>query len=346
MVAALIAGICWTPYTLLSCLALLVSLCVLHKEESFIFLCSIILCFFFFGITRYYQNREVYFSDTNLLNKNCNITATVKEILPRLDDQEQICILLQISSIQTKDTEKHCNKSIYLFLPFYSKLWIKPYQKIIIKNIILKHPQSNSYQEYLIRANIWATAHQKRLSYTTISKPTLLRQQITILCELPLKITDRAVSELTHTLYLSIFCGKKIKSETTTKMKRLFQYWGISHHLARSGLHLILLIGLLTLLFSCIPFSARRKQIIIVGMLFVYYSITYSSIAFVRAFGMYLLYFTCKQMSLPSKPIHILLTTALFILIINPHHLFFLDFQLSFIATLLILWFCSSTQKS
>ncbi len=144
----------------------------------------------------------------------------------------------------------------------------------------------------------------------------------------------------------ALFCGKKIKCEATAQAKRLFQYWGISHHLARSGLHLILLIGLLTLLFSCIPCSARRKQIVIIGMLFVYYSMTYSSIAFMRAFGMYVLYFICKQMSLPSKPIHTLLTTALFILITNPHHLFFLDFQLSFIATLLILWFCSLTQKS
>jgi len=257
-----------------------------------------------------------------------------------------VCILLKTSSVEINNNQHIVNKKIYLFLPFYTKLWVKPHQTILIKNIILKHPKSTSYQDYLIRANVWAVAHQKSFYYSTIKKPSLFMQQIDEICALPLQAANRTMSQLTHSLYLSIFCGKKIKSETTTKMKELFQYWGISHHLARSGLHLVILIGLLLFLLSFIPFSSSKKQWVIITMLCIYYATTYPSVAFMRAFYMYMFYTLCKQLYVPSNPIHILLVTTLLVLTMNPHHLFFLDFQLSFSITLLILWFCQVTKNS
>ncbi len=346
IVLALIGGISFTCSSLWGLLLFGSSLLLLHNEDHRAILVALACCFFFFGATRYYQKQALYFDSNNLLEQKCNITCTIQEILPRLDEQEQICILMQISEIEIQNVLHAVNKNIYLFLPFYTKLWVKPHQKIIVKNVILKHPKSTSYQEYLIRENIWAVAHQKWLSYTTLKKPSLFMQQINELCSLPLCATNHAVSQLTHSLYLSIFCGKKIKSETTTKMKELFQYWGISHHLARSGLHLIILIGLLLFLLSFVPCSAFRKQWAVVILLCLYYLMTYPSVAFMRAFYMYLLYTLCKQLYIPSSPIHILLITTLLILTSNPHHLFFLDFQLSFGITFLILWFCQVTQKT
>ncbi len=346
MVLALIGGISFSYSALWSLLFFGASLLILQKNEQPTIFMAFACCFFFFGAMRFYQKQTLYFENNNLLEKKCNITGTIKEILPRLDEQEQICILMQISNVEIENKQQIINKNIYIYLPFYTKLWTKPHQKIIVKNIILKHPRSTSYQEYLIRENIWAVAHQKWFSYTTVKKPSLFMQQINELCSLPLCATNHTVSQLTHSLYLSIFCGKKIKSETTTKMKELFQYWGISHHLARSGLHLIILIGLLLFLLSFIPCSAFRKQQASVIILCVYYLMTYPSVAFIRAFFMYLLYALCKQLYIPSNPIHILLITTLIILSNNPHHLFFLDFQLSFSITLLILWFCQVTQNT
>jgi ComEC/Rec2-related protein len=346
IVIALIGGISFTCSSLWGLLFFCAALSMIYQEDQRAILVALACCFFFFGATRYYQKQALYFQSNNLLEQKCNITCTVQEILPRLDEQEQICILLQVSSLEINGNHHTINKNIYLFLPFYTKLWIKPHQKIIVKNAILKHPKSKSYQEYLIRENIWAVAHQKWLSYTTLKKPSLFMQQINELCSLPLCATNHAFSQLTHSLYLSIFCGKKIKSETTTKMKELFQYWGISHHLARSGLHLIILIGLLLFLLSCVPCSASSKQRAIIIALCLYYLMTYPSVAFTRAFYMYLFYTLCKQLYIPSNPIHILLITTLLILTNNPHHLFFLDFQLSFGITLLILWFCQVTQNT
>lgn len=346
IVIALIAGISFTCHNIWGLLFLGVALSMIYHEQQRSLLLAFTCCFFFFGATRYYQHRDLYFANSQLLEKNCNVTGVVQEILPRLDEQEQICILMHISNIEIREKQHKVDKKIYLFLPFYTKLWIKPHQKILLKNIILKHPDSTSYQDYLIRENIWAVAHQKWLSYTTLKKPSLFMQQIDELCAMPLHATNHAVSQLTHSLYLSIFCGKKIKSETTTKMKELFQYWGISHHLARSGLHLIILIGLLLFLLSFIPCAASKKQWAVVVILCFYYAMTYPSVAFMRAFYMYLFYTLCKQLYVPNNPVHILLLTTLLILTTNPHHLFFLDFQLSFSITLLILWFCQITQNS
>lgn len=346
IVLALIAGICLASHIAWSMIIFCAILCLIFNEKQAAFIFTLSCCFFFFGAMRYHQNREIYFSDNSYLYKKCNVTATIQEIMPRLDEEEQICIILNIEQIEFVDKAVSVNKKIYLFLPYYTTLWIKPFQKIMLKNIILKHPESLSYQEYLIRENVWAVTHQKKLWYETISKPTLFQQQINALYLLPLSTTQHAFSELTHTLYLSIFCGKKIKSIETTSIKKIFQYWGISHQLARSGLHLVILISLLSLLFSFVPCSASNKQLLILSLLVIYYLTTYSSVAFMRAFYMYIFYVACKHFYLPSNSVHILLVTALLILSLNPHHIFFLDFQLSFGITLLILWFCQKTQIS
>ncbi|MBV8660742.1 MAG: ComEC/Rec2 family competence protein [Candidatus Dependentiae bacterium] len=345
IVIALIAGISFTSYNLLGLLIFCISLFMIYHEQHRALLLTLACCLFFFGNSRYYQNQALYFAHENLLETKCNVIGVVQEILPRLEEQEQICILMKLSEIEINGKQHFINKKIYLFLPHYSKIWVVPYQKILVKNIILQHPNSTSYQEYLIRENIWAVAHPKWLFYTTLKKPSLFMQQINEICALPLQTTNHALSQLSQTLYLSIFCGKKIKSETTTKMKELFQYWGISHHLARSGLHLVILISLLLFLLSFVPCSATKKQWFIVALLCFYYLTTYSSVAFMRAFYMYIFYAFCKQLYIPINPVHILLVTTLLILTINPHHLFFLDFQLSFSITLLILWFCQVTQN-
>lgn len=345
MTCSLISGICWPVYPLQSLYGIVYIFWLVFKEKNLSFIVSLALCCFFLGITRYYQNKELHFSHVYLLEKNCNATGIVQEILPRLDEQENICITIQITTIQIEKKEYPVHKKVYLFLPFYTQIWLKPHQKIYIKNITFRHPNSDSYQMYLIKENIWAIAHQKKLFYTIISKPSLFMQQLDQLSNLSFHHAEKKLSQKAHTLYLSIFCGKKCKSQTTAHIKKLFQYWGISHHLARSGLHLVILITILLFLCSWIPYSQLTKQWFVLGFLSFYYVLTFSSIAFMRAFYMYVLYTICKQLNLATNPIHILLITTFFILTINPYHLFFLDFQLSFSITMLILCFTQIIQN-
>ncbi len=346
-VLGLIAGIISSWWLLPGAIILaLLSVYIFYHQNHQALLLAFACCFFFFGSTRYYQYQAAYFEYNHLLEKNCNVIATVQEILPRLEEQEQICIAINIKQLQVENKTYNINKNVYLFLPYYTKVWVQPHQKIAIANVFLKHPNSTSYQEYLIKEGIWAIAHLKRLSYTTIKKPSFFMQQINEFCALPLQAYRHGLSQLAYSLYISIFCGKKIKSKTTTTIKELFSYWGISHHLARSGLHLVILLSLLLFLLGCIPCSPSKKRLISLMLLSFYYATTYPSVAFMRAFYMYLLYSLCKQLYIPTNSIHILLITTLITLVLNPCHLFFLDFQLSFSITLLILWFIQNNQNS
>lgn len=345
MTLAFIAGILSSCSYALAALCAAISLsCIFRKKDIAIAVALFFSCFFC-GSTRYHQQRAAYFSHHDLLEKKVAITGNVKEIMPRLDDHEQICIALQLRSISTQKKEYAVNKHIYIFVPHYSKIWLKPGQTIRIDSITLKHPDQGSYENYLMKEQIWAVAHLNCFSYTTCKKASLFIQMIDEIMQLPIKLHAHKLSDMAHTLYLSIFCGKKIKSNTTTIMKKLFSYWGISHHLARSGLHLIILIGLLLSCLSMVPCSASKKQWLIVLLLTGYFYTTFPSVAFVRAFIMYLLYTACKQLYLPIDPIHILLLTTLLVLLYNPLHIFFLDFQLSFSITLLMLWFLKITKN-
>ena len=154
MVIALIAGISFAYGMLLGSLLFIACLALTYYEEHKSVVIALVCCLFFFGSTRYYQYQAAFFADNDLLEKNCNVIAIVQEIFPRLDEQEQICIALQISNVEINTKSHSVDKKIYLFLPHYTKLWIKPYQKIAVNNIILKHPNSTSYQEYLIRENV------------------------------------------------------------------------------------------------------------------------------------------------------------------------------------------------
>lgn len=342
---AYIAGVAWTPHVMYSFAMLCIILYAYRQEKNPPTILLLLACAFCSGTTRYYQQKTSYEQDLHLLDKKADITAQVIEILPRLDEDEDICITLYVSCMSIDNTDYQVHKKIYLYVPYYTKIWLKPFQKIIIKNIIVKHPRSTSFAQYLIRENIWAVAHQKWLSYTTIKKPHLLREYCDQLLQLSLTTASQHLSTKAHTLYLSIFCGKKIKSPVTDHFKKLFQRWGISHHLARSGLHLVILLSLLFFLFSWVPCPLLYKEWLMVFILVVYYLLTYPSIAFIRAFCMYLVYTLCKQFYLPTKPLHILLVTTLCVLVTNPYHLFFLDFQLSFGITLLIMWFLQHIQN-
>ena len=346
-VASLIAGIIFPSYTtygIVLALTIALYVCSAHKD-AFLYL-TLGIIFFLSGSIRYYQEKDAYFSDTHLLHKKCSMQGTVVAVDVGQNSGEQTSkIELAIDTIILNNKSYAIRKNIYMFVPAWQKIWVTPYQKISLENITLTHPRTSSYENYLIKEKIWAVTHLPYFSYKTLQKPHELLLWYNKICQKPLQKINGCLSEQAHYLYLSIFCGKKIKSATGTELKHLFSYWGLSHHLARSGLHLVLLLWILFFLFSFIPCSLVKKQIFIGGIVFVYYLTTFSSVAFLRSFCMYLAYVVCKGLNVPINTLHILLLATLGILWSNPYHLFFLDFQLSFSVTLLILWFFSKIEK-
>ena len=118
-----------------------------------------------------------------------------------------------------------------------------------------------------------------------------------------------------------------------------FKTWGLSHLLARSGLHLAVFVMIWQRLLSAIPFPFMFKQLFMTILCLVYFILSWSSIPFVRALALFLLYKKCLLFKIPFHFLHNLSLVTFFFLVLCPINLFFLDFQLTFILTAALAWF-------
>jgi competence protein ComEC len=141
-------------------------------------------------------------------------------------------------------------------------------------------------------------------------------------------------------LFSTIFLGNKdgVKKRLNNE-KIFFKLWGISHYLARSGLHLVVFLALLELLLRLIPITFVLKQIISLCIAMIYFLLSWSSLSFMRAFLTFIMYKICLLLGLSSNFLHLVILTCFITLLYNPAHLFFLDFQLSFGLTFALAWF-------
>lgn len=142
----------------------------------------------------------------------------------------------------------------------------------------------------------------------------------------------------TQNMIKSVFIGDSqvLNSET----RSLFERWGISHYLARSGLHLILLATLLIFILNAcgLPFFATRGAALAFSIM--YHVLTTPSTSFMRAFSMNIMIGAALLLGTTPTMLHLFSVVTLMTLLANPFTLFSLDFQLSFgISGALILLF-------
>lgn len=221
----------------------------------------------------------------------------------------------------------------------------KPGETIICKNISCPIPDPH-FKQYLMKEGFAASAHllSSQIKKTYL-KPPLWAYCYTVRFGV-LKWAHTLFSPSTYALFSSLFLGYKWNEpiEKNREIFSSFKFWGISHYLARSGLHLAILIMLWITLLSYIPLSWYKKQwILIISSLF-YFMCTWTSVSFLRAlltfiFGRLFIYF-----NKPFPLIHIISLTAFSLLIHNPIVLFFLDFQLSFGMTFVLAWLSNLSQ--
>ncbi len=210
--------------------------------------------------------------------------------------------------------------------------------QVKIENIAIKKPNNDNFWNYLIKEGILTTIFTQKLEFTVVYRPTysVRRWFFTYKNNLLSRFQDQ-LSPATFHLFSSLFLGVKNKKALETVNKQ-FKYWGILHYLARSGLHLAVVITIYeaSLRFIPLPFMAQQLLLLLLGIL--YYLLSWSSISFIRAFIMFLYYKLSILAQIPTHFLHILLATCYIILLTNPTQLFFLDFQLSFCLTFALGW--------
>jgi len=209
------------------------------------------------------------------------------------------------------------------FIPLHDILEISP--------VTFFTPNTSGYDRYLKKEGIFASAYI----------PTQTELHILSHASYTPSSIERLSNKMRYfpsLLFKALFYGKKPTHTAFSNLKQYFNYWGIGHYLARSGLHVTLLFILLLFLLGYIPLPWYIKQGILFGALILLYISTVSSTSFIRACIFYILASICNILKIPFHPLHILNLTLLGMIIYNPYLIGFLDFQLTFSATYILMW--------
>ncbi|MCF7799565.1 ComEC/Rec2 family competence protein [Candidatus Babeliales bacterium] len=298
--------------------------------------------FFISGALLYQaQINKNYFLLNKLKNKNINIIARVKdkEDVENNNSKKEILKLQVIKTqklTQLNFKETNFNLLCYTNTPTTTRVG----DTVLIKNIFLKNQKNNNinnksptFSDYLIKENILCSFFIKNLDYQILSSPYfnvnrwIHDKKITVYKNLKQKVLCK-----TFCFFSSIFLGNR-KECTVNKFKNQFCLWGISHYLARAGLHIALLIFIWSIILFFLPINIYIKRIFLLLICLIYNLFSWTSISFVRALYLFFILQSGKILDQQTNFLHSLALICLIILLFNPIQLFFLDFQLSFALT-------------
>ncbi len=136
------------------------------------------------------------------------------------------------------------------------------------------------------------------------------------------------LSKASRSMVKSIFFGQS--EFLTTNTRSLFELWGISHYLARSGLHLILMASLLIWFFQICRFPIIFIRFLTLILTILYHLISSPSVSFFRALSMNLLISGAFFLGETPAILHLFSMITLLTILSNPFVVLGLDFQLSF----------------
>lgn len=215
---------------------------------------------------------------------------------------------------------------------------------IEISNLRLYKPNDKHYDMYLKKEFLKSITYTSNITYNIIRKSnSYFWSYLNTYKNKMLRNFNIKMDAVTRVLFFSIFLGTSHEDQDLFNEIRLkFNNWGLTHFLARSGLHLSIIALFLFFLMRTIPLYFYAKKILIFLMLLFYGLMTFSSVSFIRAFLTQSAYLLFIISNLPVQPMNIFILITFGVLLANPFQLFFLDFQLSFGITFLILIFTAN----
>jgi predicted membrane metal-binding protein len=349
-----IVGIIWhtlLPYFLLCFVVLLCySLYSYIKQHHFyptILLCCMCVCMSAF---LYQQNIHDYHAFYNFTaNKKITVTGTIVDSYNTTHHYKKVtAITLALDTIATALHTKASNKYMLLYSKNNNNASVGDH--VTFYNITCKKPSNESFQHYQIKEHIVATVFDCATQCTINYHPTWsLRYWIWNIKNRLFYTLQSKLSPHTFTFFSSLFLGNRTYiHQSLDETNEQFKKWGMSHFLARSGLHLVLFIFIWQAIFCFIPLPFLFKQIIITLLSCIYFILTWTSAPFTRSFALFILNKYCFYSKAPFHLFHYLTLVCLSFLLYCPLYLFFLDFQLSFVLTFALAWFnqLSAHQKA
>lgn len=355
LTCSFISGIAWhiACYPLLlpvSVLATLALACLPRDtafSERFIKSGLWALIFFLIGALRSTSQEAYFLSQAQLLcNKKITLTGTIVDKEEQPGKKFPLVLTIAVTNITYRNRTFSPEQPLIKLYCHESHAF--EYNDVItIPEIYLSYPGNSSFGYFLKKQNICANGFLKREQPITFVEHIkagglaencacwVQKQKDALIAHFQQNLSPEA-----FILFSSIFLGYKMpKTEFTCHLRDEFQWWGISHHLARSGLHLVMFILVLQFLLLLLPIPLVIKKAVSMLLIFLYTLFSWSSISFIRSLLMVFCYFICTLTSFASHALHTISLACCIILLYNPFYLLSLDFQLSFSFTLALALF-------
>ncbi len=191
-----------------------------------------------------------------------------------------------------------------------------------------------NYKNYLLSKNIKITFKAEKIEIIKNNKQFKYK----IINKLNKKIDNYKSKKYMQSLIL----GNNIIDE---EIKESYQQNGISHLLAISGMHILILSGTLLFILNKILKNQNISYIVIMLFLIIYMSITNFTPSIVRAILMFIVMTIKKQLNLKIESKMVLILIFCVFLLINPNYIYNLGFLLSFITSFYIMLFNKITKQ-
>ncbi len=331
---AVIAGILFSYYHLYPLLILSATGCYFAKKSSSKSFPILFFIFLGYGMHTFHSLQKLplpLLKDTVIQGKVTDKAFTDNSFWKHR-------IRLEVFNIESKSGWVPTSFTLYVYSKkhFYGRV-----QDIVeCGPLTINQPTDKGFTLYLKREGVSATAFPQQLRYKIKGRPKfsflnwLFWQRELIQIKLRKKL-----SRETFSLFSSLFVGNRKPVMTAlSPHKQHFKKWGILHHLARSGLHLVVFIMIWHYLLNALPLSFNKKHGILSFLILFYFLFSWSSLSFARAFIVYVFYKIGVLTQSKVHPLHAICSACLMLLLYNPFHLFFLDFQLSFLLSFFLLW--------
>lgn len=285
-------------------------------------------------ILKIHSINSTHNADQEFLNDPVVIQGTIIQKQHSHLARDQTTVTMQTDHIyHSKHGTLKTPKKIIVTMTTKRAAWLQENQSIMIYKIILQQPKNETpYSTYSIKEGIWATAF---LTSQTVRNAKHSQGSLYSKC---FKLFSSQLNTKILDLFNPLFLGKREKTSSTLSIQHQSLYWGIAHHMARSGIHLVTLFSLFLALFHYIRIKHFYRYFICGALAIGYLEISIPSVSFLRALCMILFQIICKINKFQYSSVHALTLTTLLMVLHNPWYVLFLDFQLSFGITAVIIW--------
>jgi len=269
------------------------------------------------------------------------LQATIIDRTPASHRFMKECLTISDLSVRCDEQRQFCfaRGRVQIYAARLPKVRIG--DTIQLDDIKIKPPKKNGFGTYLMRNGVVGTLFAPRPDITIIHRPVwLIWRSIWEKRDAMLRQMKEELSPQSFALYAALFLGNRaVCRAELDRLTPAFQQWGIMHYLARSGLHLVIFAAVWTFLFRFLPIPLLLKQLALVLLAIVYALLSWTSLSFMRAFAVFLIYQACGMLRVPFHFLYSLTLVCFLVVLINPVQVLFLDFQLSFALTFALGWF-------